>query len=403
MQTNGRHQGVVDLNAHRRRQQRQNQQRAMEKPDNKIVIREFDHIILVCTFLLVGFGLVMVFSASSYAAMHNSDPNITMYSLFIQQATAAAFGLFVMVLAATFSYDFVARFTVLLYPLSIALLLAVLVTPWGVEHNGALRWLSIGGFNLQPSELAKVSVTLALATYISKDPNRANSLKGLLICAIIVALPVILVALGRNLSTVIILCAMAFIIIFLASPHFWRFVAIAVAGAGGIVAFLILGEGFRQARISAWLDPFAYPLGVGFQTIQSLYAVASGGLFGLGLGNSNQKLYYMSEAQNDFIFAIIVEELGLFGGGIVLLLFGILIWRGVMAAINCKTLLGSLIATGFLTMVAVQVIINVGVVTNTIPNTGIPLPFISFGGTSLVVMMGAMGMLMSVSRHKNKS
>jgi len=167
-----------------------------------------------------------------------------------------------------------------------------------------------------------------------------------------------------------------------------------------LVVFLLTGEAFRVARLVAWQNPFADPTGVGFQTVQSLYAVASGGLFGLGLGNSNQKLYYLPEAQNDFIFAIIVEELGLFGGMILLLLFGILVWRGAMAAVNSRSVLGCLIGAGIVTMISVQVIINVGVVTNTIPNTGIPLPFISYGGTSIAVMMTAMGILLNISRYR---
>jgi len=368
--------------------------------DKRIVIREYDHIIFICVIVLVAFGLVMVLSASSYAAMHSGAG---MYSFFVTQALGAGLGLIGMIVAATINYKFVARFSGLLYILAVGAL-ALVFTPLGIEHAGATRWIAIGPVNFQPSELAKVAVIIMMAKHISKDPNRVNTLRGLIGCGIILAIPLVLVMLGRNMSTMIILCAIAFVIIFLASPYFWRWVALGGAAVAGVAGYLLyehfIGEGFRGARFGAWLDPFADPTGFGFQNVQSLYAVASGGLFGLGLGNSNQKLYYLPEAQNDFIFAIIVEELGLFGAMIVLMLFGILVWRGAMAAINSRSVLGCLIGTGIVTMISVQVIINVGVVTNTIPNTGIPLPFISYGGTSIAVMMTAMGMLLNISRYR---
>lgn len=364
--------------------------------DNKIVIREYDHVIFIATIILVAFGLVMVFSASYYAAMHSGAGA---YSFFRNQAMAAAGGLVFMVIAATVNYRMLARFSGLLYAMAIVLL-GLVFTPMGVEHNGALRWVAFGDFNFQPSEAAKLATIVMLSVYISKDVNRVNNIRGLLGCALIVGLPVMLVAMGRNLSTVIILGVIGFAIIFLASPYFWRFAVGVAAAAAGAAAYIAFGAEFRRARIDAWLDPFSDPSGVGFQTIQSLYAVASGGFFGLGLGNSIQKRYFLPEAQNDFIFAIIVEELGLFGAGIVLMLFAVLVWRGMRVAMNSRSMLGCLMATGIVTMISAQVIINVGVVTNTIPNTGIPLPFISFGGTSLVVMMTAVGILLNISRYQ---
>ena len=374
--------------------------RAETKAGKRIVVREYDHIIFISTIVLVAFGLVMVLSASSYAAMHSGAG---MYSFFVTQAFGAGLGFLGMIFAATINYQFVSRFSGLIYLLALVAL-GLVFTPLGIEFNGALRWVSIGGFNFQPSELAKVAVIIMLSKYISHDTNRVNTFRGLFGCAVIVGIPVVLVMLGRNMSTMIILGAIAFVIIFLASPYFWRWVALGATAVVGIAGYLLyehfIGEGFRGARFGAWLDPFADPTGFGFQNVQSLYAVASGGLFGLGLGNSNQKLYYLPEAQNDFIFAIIVEELGLFGAMIVLMLFGILVWRGVMVAINSRSVLGCLIGTGIITMISVQVIINVGVVTNTIPNTGIPLPFISYGGTSIAVMMTAIGLLLNISRYR---
>jgi len=370
-----------------------------ETPDNRIVIREYDHVIFITTMILVAFGLVMVLSASYYAAMNSGRG---MYSFFIQQALGAGLGFIGMVMAATFNYKLVAKFSGLIYLVALATL-GLVFTPLGVEANGALRWIDLGVVNFQPSELAKVAVIITLSVYIAKEPNRVNTLRGLFGCAVIIGLPTVLVMLGRNLSTVIIIAAVGFVIIFLASPYFWRFIVLALAAVVALAAFLVFGEGFRAARIEAWIDPFADPTGFGFQIVQSLYAVASGSFFGLGLGNSNQKLYFLPEAQNDFIFAIIVEELGLFGAGIVLLLFGILVWRGAVAAMNSRSVLGCLMATGIVTMIAAQVIINVGVVTNTIPNTGIPLPFISYGGTSIAVMMTAIGLLLNISRYQRIS
>jgi len=369
------------------------------RPDNRIIIREYDHIIFISAMLLVIFGLVMVFSASSYAAMHT---DAGMFSFLISQSVAAGLGFVGMIFAATFNYKMVARFSVPLYALAIFLLVLVLVM--GEEGGGATRWLVLFGFNFQPSEVAKVAVIVMLAVFISKDTNRVNTIRGIIGCGFIIGLPVVLITIGGNLSTVIIICAIGFMIVFLASPYFWRFLVVAGSGAAAVALYIIFGEGFRVARISAWMDPFAYPTDVGFQTIQSLYAVASGGPFGLGFGNSIQKRYFLPEAQNDFIFAIIVEELGLFGASIVLFLFGVLVWRGMRVAMNSRSTLGCLMATGIVTMIAVQVIINVGVVTNTIPNTGIPLPFISFGGTALAVMMTAVGVLLNISRYpKTKS
>ena len=373
---------------------------AVPKAENRIVIREYDHIIFICTIVLVAFGLVMVLSASSYAAMHSGAG---MYSFFRTQALGAGLGFIGMIFTATVNYQLLSKFSGVLYVIAVVAL-ALVFTPLGVEFNGALRWIAIGGFNFQPSEVAKVAVIVTLAKYISDNTNRVNTFRGLLGCAILLGIPVVLVMLGRNLSTVIILVVIAFVLIFLASPYFWRWVVLGASAVAGLAGYLfyehMFGEGFRGARFAAWMDPFADPTGMGFQTVQSLYAVASGGLFGLGLGNSNQKLYYLPEAQNDFIFAIIVEELGLFGAMIVLTLFGILVWRGAMAAINSRTALGCLIGAGIITMISVQVIINVGVVTNTIPNTGIPLPFISYGGTSIAVMMTAIGLLLNISRYR---
>ncbi|MCL2235083.1 MAG: FtsW/RodA/SpoVE family cell cycle protein [Defluviitaleaceae bacterium] len=368
------------------------------KPDNRIVIREYDHIIFICTVLLVGIGLVMVLSASYYSALHSGN----VYEYFTMQAIGAGLGLVGMFFAATINYKLVSKFSTIFYWASNVLL--VYTALFGIEFQGARRWVSFGGVNFQPSELTKVAVILMLAVYLNRDRNRVNTVKGVLGYIALTLIPVALVMWGRNLSTAIILLAIGFVILFLASPYFWRFIAVAAAAISAAIGFFIIDYqflgGFRGSRFMVWQDPFSDPSGFGFQTIQSLFAIASGGLFGRGLGNSMQKRYYLPEAQNDFIFAIIIEELGLFGGGIVLLLFAIIVWRGTKAAMASRDTMGLLIAAGITTMIAVQVIINVGVVTNFIPNTGIPLPFISYGGTSIAVMMTAVGLLLNVSRYQ---
>ncbi|MCL2753299.1 MAG: FtsW/RodA/SpoVE family cell cycle protein [Defluviitaleaceae bacterium] len=370
--------------------------------EDKIVIREYDHIIFVCAMVLVAIGLTMVLSASSYVQMQAGAT----FALFRQQLIGAIMGIAALAFFAMLNYNRLAKLALIGYIFANGALVWVLF--FGREVNGAMRWIDVGGsgagawFTFQPSELAKIALVLMLAVYINNDRDRINRWWGIAIYALLTAIPVVLVALGRNLSTVIILSAMSAIMLFLASPYFWRWIILAVSmvSAGLFALRTGLLGGMRGSRMAAWEDPFSDPQGFGFQTVQSLLAVGSGGLFGRGLGNSIQKRYYLPEAQNDFIFAIIIEELGLFGGAVILLLFAILVWRGMRVAINAKSPLGMLIATGITAMFALQVLINVGVVTNTIPNTGIPLPFISYGGTSIAVMLGAVGILLNISKYQ---
>ena len=370
--------------------------------EDKIVIREYDHIIFICAMALVAIGLTMVLSASSYVQMQAGAT----FALFRQQLLGAVMGLGALAFFAALNYQKLAKLAKIGYVIANGALVYVLF--FGREVNGAMRWIDVGGsgpsawFTFQPSELAKIALILMLAVYINADRDRINRWWGILIYAGITALPVLLVGLGRNLSTVIILSSISAIMLFLASPYFWRwiFAAGAIIGAGYFALTSGLLAGMRASRMAAWQDPFAYSRGFGFQTVQSLLAVGGGGLFGRGLGNSLQKRYYLPEAQNDFIFAIIIEELGLFGGAIILLLFAVLVWRGMRVAVNARCTLSMLIATGITAMFALQVLINVGVVTNTIPNTGIPLPFISYGGTSIAVMLGAVGILLNISKYQ---
>jgi cell division protein FtsW len=275
------------------------------------------------------------------------------------------------------------------------LLLMVLIK--GTAVNGAKRW--IWGF--QPSEIAKPVLILVLAIVIDKGYADINKLGGFIKAALVVAPLAGLVMAEPNLSTTIILAVIWGGMVYIATKVYRYLYSLAGLGLVGVYYMLFVAKGFRSDRVSVWLDPFSDVKETGYQVIQSLYSIASGGMFGLGLGCSRQKLGYMPEAQNDIIFAIICEELGFFGATILIIIFMLLIWRGIRTAIKAKDRFGMLVASGITIMIAVQVIINIAVVTNTIPNTGIPLPFISYGGTSLVFMMASAGILMNISKTTN--
>ena len=361
-----------------------------------ISVGAMDYTLLLVVIILALIGVIMVFSSSYMIA--NTKLNDPYYYL-KRQGTIFIAGLAGMLIMANINYRFIRRMAFIIYMISNALLVLVLII--GISSRGATRWIPmpvIGQF--QPSEVAKAGVIFFLAFLISNNKNILNKWPTFIFCCGIAVCTSVLVFLGNNMSTAIIVMIIGFGIIFTASPYIIRFVAAACAGVAGLLGYLILSsssENFRAARFDAFLDPFKYPKTVGFQTIQSLYAIASGGMFGLGLGQSRQKSF-LPEAHNDIIFAIICEELGFIGAAAVLLLFGILIWRGIKIAINAPDTFSSLTAMGIIILVSSQVLINVAVVTNSIPNTGVPLPFISYGGTSLLVAMSLMGVLLNISR-----
>lgn len=363
----------------------------------------FDYSLLFIILFLVGFGLVMIYSASSYNATVEMDD--AMYFL-IHQGGAAAVGIGAMVVVSWIPYHFWERFAVLGYIVSIILILLVL-TPLGREVNGARRWLNIG-ISVQPAEIAKLAMILFLASMICKIGRKVRSTKGF--CVILGMAGVVCVLVWKitdNMSSAIIIFGIAFLMLFVASPDYKRFVTVGLAGVAGAVAVVYLisqastteGMNFRGVRILAWLDPEKYADDTGFQTLQGLYAIGSGGIFGKGLGQSIQKLGYLPEEQNDMIFAVICEELGLFGAIAVILIFLLMIWRFMVIANNAPDLFGALLVVGVMGHIAIQVILNIAVVTNTIPNTGISLPFISYGGTSVMFLLIEMGLVMSVARR----
>ena len=313
-------------------------------------------------------------------------------------------GLCAMIIVANIPYHFWERFATLGYFVSAALIPMVL-TPLGIEANGARRWLNLG-LSVQPAEIAKLCMILFLASFICKMGKGIRTGRGFWM-VLLIPVPICLMVwkITNNMSSAIIIFGIALLMLFVASPDYKRFILMGAAGVAAVAAlvFVIIQMehsdlGFRGGRILAWLNPEDYASGTGFQTLQALYAIGSGGIFGKGLGQSMQKLGFLPEAQNDMIFSIICEELGLFGGIAVILLFVLLIWRFMVIANNASDLFGALLVVGVMGHIAIQVILNIAVVTNTIPNTGISLPFISYGGSSVMFLMIEIGLVLSVAK-----
>ena len=362
----------------------------------------FDYSLLFIILFLTGFGLVMIYSASAYDAAGQMDNE---YYYLTHQGFAVVLGIIGMFVISVIPYHFWERFAVLGYGVSMVLILLVL-TPLGIEANGARRWLNLG-ISVQPAEIAKLAMILFLSSMICKMGRNIRTGRGFWFI-LGMALPhcILVWKITDNMSSAIIIFGIAFLMLFVASPDYKRFVGIgAVCVVGAVLLVYMItkmssfeGAGFRVERIAAWLDPEAYASGKGFQTLQALYAIGSGGIFGKGLGQSIQKRGFLPEQQNDMIFSIICEELGLFGGIAVILIFVLLIWRLMVIANNASDLFGALLVVGVMGHISIQVILNIAVVTNTIPNTGISLPFISYGGSAAMFMLLEMGLVMSVAR-----
>ncbi len=364
----------------------------------------FDYSLLFIVLFLLGFGMIMIYSTSSYEA--SKDYGDAAYYL-KRQATATAMGIAAMIVPANIRYQFWEKFAAPVYGLS-AVLICLVLTPIGVKVNGARRWLDFGiGLRLQPAEIAKLCMILFLASMVCKMGKGIRSLKGfVLVLMVPVPISLMIWQITDNLSSAIIVFGIAALMLFVASPDYKKFILLGLGGsaAAALIVYAITqmassdSLGVRGGRVLAWLDPEAYASGKGFQTLQALYAIGSGGIFGKGLGQSMQKLGFIPEAQNDMIFSIICEELGLFGAIAVILLFLLLIWRFMIVANNAPDLFGALLVVGVMGHIAIQVILNIAVVTNTIPNTGISLPFISYGGSSVMFLLIEIGLVLSVSR-----
>lgn len=357
----------------------------------KATVREsrVDYTLCIIVILFIILGMTMLYSTSAYnGRVKFSDPGY----YFKKQLFATAIGLLGMYLISQIEYHFWERFALPAYIIS--LVLSALVLAIGDSYNGSKRWLSLGPLSFQPAEFAKLAVILFLAWFISRSKKKIKSIWSLF-KVIILVLPIVALVGTNNLSTAIIILGIAVILVFVASPGYVQFISMGVLGIGFITVFLSV-EQYRVERLLIWRNPEAYEKG--YQTLQGLYAIGSGGLFGKGLGASMQKLGFVPEAQNDMIFSIICEELGLIGAITLIVLFFLMIWRFLLIAHHAQDLFGALIAAGILGHIAIQVILNIAVVTNTIPNTGITLPFISYGGTSVMFLLAEMGLALSVSR-----
>ncbi len=364
----------------------------------------FDYSLLFIVLFLLGFGLVMIYSASSYSAFEEYKD--TAYYL-KRQLIAVILGLVLMIVVANIPYHFWERFATLGY-LVAAALIPVVLTPLGVESHGARRWIAIPGIpmNLQPAEVAKIAMILFLAVLVCKMGRGVRTMKGF-ITMVVFPLPIAgeIYVITKNMSSALIILAIAIIMVFVASPDYKKFIimALIVLAAAALVIYLVVSGSdfleFRGNRIRSWLDPESDPSDTGFQTLQGLYAIGSGGIWGKGLGQSMQKLNFLPEAQNDMIFSIICEELGLFGAVAIILMFIMLLWRMMIIANNAPDLFGAMLVVGVMGHIAVQAILNIAVVTATIPNTGISLPFISYGGSSVMFLLIEIGLVLSVARR----
>ena len=346
-------------------------------------------MLIFVVLLLVAAGLVILYSTSAYnGQVKFHDP----FHYLKKQGFATLLGLFGMALIARVDYHKWVPLAIPAYVTSIILSVAVIF--FGDEYNGSKRWLSLGPISFQPSEYAKVAVIIFLACIVSRDAARMGKMRTMARVMFLI-LPIVGLVGASNLSTAIIILGIGGVLIFTASPKYGQFVVMGLAGVGFLGVFLAL-ESYRLERLAIWREPEKYEKG--FQTIQGLYAIGSGGIFGRGFGNSLQKLGFVPEAQNDMIFSIICEEMGAAGAIFLIFLFAMLLWRLGVAAMHAKDLAGALICCGIMGHLALQVILNIAVVTNTIPNTGITLPFISYGGTSAVFLLGEMGLAMNVGK-----
>jgi len=363
----------------------------------------FDYTLLFIVLFLLGFGLVMIYSVSSYEAQ--ADFGDAAYYL-KKQLFSTIVGLVAMIAVANIPYSIWMKVTAIAYVVSLTLV--GLVPFFGKESHGAKRWLPIPGIGLtiQPAEVAKLAMILVLAQLVCKMGKGVRTIKGMMFLFIVTAPPVVMVMFcTNNLSSAIIIFAIAFLMIFVADPKYKKYIILGLLGisaVAGIVYYISTMEmdpdmNFRFKRILAWLHPEAFMDDTGYQTLQALYAIGSGGIWGKGLGQSMQKLGFIPEAQNDMIFSIICEELGLFGAFAIIIMFVMLLWRMMVIANNAPDLFGALLVVGVMGHIAVQVILNIAVVTNTIPNTGISLPFISYGGTSVLFLLIEIGLVLSVA------
>jgi len=381
----------------------QNKQKKVVKSKQK----PFDFALCITIFLLLSLGIIMVLSASAPSSL---STNGNSYTYVIKQLAFAIIGIILMFIISRFDYRIYKKFYKIAYIISIAALISVIIPGIGVEVKGAKRWINLGFGNFQPSEIAKIGLIIFYAGYLTEHKNELGFFwRGCIKSFSFLIPPIaILFFIQDHLSASVVIIAITSIMMIMGGTKIKDFITIAVAGGSvGAAGMLFLATKgtkgtFRLARLTTFLDPWQDPTGDGWQVTQGLYAIGSGGLFGVGLGQSKQKYLYIPEPHNDFIFAIIAEELGFVGCLVVISLFAIFIWRGILTAMKAPDSFGSLLAVGITSLVGIQAIINIAVVTSSMPATGMSLPFFSYGGTALLILLCSMGVLLNISRAGSK-
>jgi cell division protein FtsW len=361
--------------------------------------KPLDRSIVVIIALLTCFGLIMIWSASMYNASIDFGDELYYVK---RQAIIAVFGFVLMYLISLIDYHFIKKYANLIMAISLLLLLFVAFLPDTEGVNGAVRWISIGGYGLQPSELAKICVLIFLAKEFDRRQNEINQFKTFLLMMAFCAVICGMIYLQPALSTSVVVAALIIGMYFMAGGNFFYILGFLAIGGFGVYRFIV-GTEWRMQRIFAYLDPWSDITGSGWQPAQSLMALGSGGLFGVGIGNGRAKLIFLPEPQNDYIFAVIGEELGLIGCVLLLSVYFVLITKIMKLSFRIKDRFAQLLAAGVSVLLAIQVFINVAVVTNLIPSTGITLPFISYGGSSLVSILISMGIVLNISRNQQKA
>lgn len=379
----------------------------MQKKGKKTSQKPFDFTLCIIIFLLLALGIIMVLSASAPSALSTWGSS---YYYVIRQAAFAVVGLILMFIISKIDYRIYKNFYKIAYILSVIALLSVVIPGLGSGAKGATRWIELGALRFQPSELAKVGLIVFYAGYLTEHKNELGFFWQGCIKAFCFLIPpiAILFFLQDHLSASVVIIAIISIMMVMAGTKLKHFLTLGITGGSlAVMGMLLLatksGKGeFRLARLTTFLNPWADATNTGWQVIQGLYAIGSGGLFGVGLGQSKQKYLYIPEPHNDFIFAIIAEELGFIGCIVVIALFCAFIWRGIIIAMKAPDSFGSLLAVGITSLVGIQAIINIAVVTSSMPATGMSLPFFSYGGTALLILLCSMGILLNISRAGSK-
>ena len=378
---------------------------------SKFMNNKMDYILFITVLILLSLGVVMVLSASAPSALSSTGKS---YTYFLKQFEFALAGIGLMLFFSKSDYRFLKKYYKVIYVISVAILLLVLVPKLGKSVNGAKRWIDLGIITFQPSEIVKILMIIFYAGILVKDREELGSFWKGIVKHLLYLVPIAaLLVIEPHVSTTMVISIVVCIMMIMAGCKFWQFILsglIALSAAGGIATVLYYASSWFQkkfqyivTRFITFTDPWQDATGKGWQIIQSLYAIGSGGLFGVGLGESKQKYLYLSEPYNDFIFSVLAEELGFVGCLLVFVLFAFFIWRGVLIAMRAPDMFGSLVAIGITALVGVQVIINVAVVTSSMPVTGMQLPFFSYGGTALALLLCEVGILLSISRAGNKN